>query len=64
MNRSMIRYVTSWILRIEGLLLCSSIVIGLIYREFAVLPAYLIVIAGCEGIGFLLSKQPGDNRIY
>lgn len=64
MNRAMIRYVTSWILRIEGLLLCSSIVIGLIYREFAVLPAYLIVIAGCEGIGFLLSKQPGDNRIY
>jgi trk system potassium uptake protein TrkH len=64
MNRAMIRYVTSWILRIEGLLLCSSVIIGLIYREYDVLPQYLIVIAGCEALGFLFSKKPEDSRIY
>jgi trk system potassium uptake protein TrkH len=64
MNFPMIRYVTSWILRIEGLLLCSSLIIALIYGEYSVMPAYFIVIAGCEGVGFLLSKKPADTRIY
>lgn len=64
MNRSMIRYVISWILRIEALLMVFPIIVGLIYHEPGPTLAYVKIAALCAALGFLFSKKPEDQQIY
>ncbi|MDD3279690.1 MAG: TrkH family potassium uptake protein [Lachnospiraceae bacterium] len=64
MNYKMIRYVLSWVLRVEGVLMLLPAFIGLLYREEAGW-AYLIMAAVCGAAGFLIClRQPKDREIY
>ncbi len=64
MNRSMIRYISGWVLKIEAALMLLPIIIALIYKEKQGW-WFLAVAAGCFALGFLLSfKKPKSNVLY
>ena len=63
MNNGMIRFVLSWILRVEGLLMFLPCVIAVIYREQEGW-VYLIMAGIAVAVGLLLSKKPADAEIY
>ena len=63
MNNGMIRFVLSWILRVEGLLMLLPCVIALICREEE--GWVYLILAGIEvAVGLLLSKRPKHMEIY
>ena len=63
MNNGMIRFVLSWILRVEGLLMLLPCVIALVYGEKEGW-VYLVMAAIAVAVGMLLSKRPKDIEIY
>ena len=64
MNYAMIRYVLSWIAKVEAGLLILPLLIAAIYREWAVLPVYAAIVALCFAVGLITSKKPKDTEIY
>lgn len=64
MNTKMLRYIISWVLKMEGILMIFPVLTGLIYREKESL-AYVAGGALCVGIGFLVArKKPERMEIY
>lgn len=64
MNRKMLRYVISWVLKVEGILLFLPALTGAIYRERQGL-AYVLCGLLCIGVGFLLCwRKPENMEIY
>ena len=63
MNNGMIRFVLSWILRVEGLLMLLPCMIAVIYREQEGW-VYLIMAGIAVVIGKLISKRPANVEIY
>ncbi len=63
MNYGMIRFVLSWILRLEGLLMFLPCVIALVCREEEGW-VYLILAGIAVAAGVLLSKRPKNMEIY
>lgn len=64
MNRKMLRYVISWVLKTEGILMAFPAITGALYREREAL-AYLLCGLFCVGAGFLLSRRkPEDMELY
>ena len=64
MNGAMIVYILGQVLRIEGLLMLPSCLVGLIYREQQGW-AYLLMGAVCLVVGTLISlKKPKNTMIY
>ncbi len=63
MNNGMIRFVLSWILRVEGLLMLLPCVIALIYGEQEGW-IYLFLAVIVFVFGFLLSRRPAHMEIY
>ena len=64
MNRKMLRYVISWVLKVEGILMFLPALAGAIYRERQGL-AYVLCGLLCIGVGFLLCwRKPENMEIY
>lgn len=64
MNRKMLRYVISWVLKTEGILMALPAITGALYREREAL-AYLLCRLFCVGAGLLLSRRkPEDMELY
>ncbi|MCI5650448.1 MAG: TrkH family potassium uptake protein [Fusicatenibacter sp.] len=64
MNDKMIRFIISWVLKLEAILMMLPVLIALIYREKEGF-VYLIWAAVCAGIGCLLCrKKPANMEIY
>ena len=63
MNNGMIRFVLSWILRLEGLLMFLPCVIALVFREEEGW-VYLILAGIAVAAGVFLSKRPDNMEIY
>lgn len=63
MNGLMILNILGHVLRIEGLLMLPSYLVGLIYREPEAW-AYLIMSAVCCGIGTLVIRKPPKNNFF
>ena len=64
MNGSMIIYILGYVLRIEGLLMLPSFLMGLIYGESQGW-TYLAMASACMVIGWLMSrKTPKDTHFY
>ena len=60
----MLRYVISWVLKVEGILLFLPALTGAIYRERQGL-AYVLCGLLCIGVGFLLCwRKPENMEIY
>lgn len=64
MNRKMIFYILSWVLKIEAILMILPIIAAVIYKEHEIL--YFLISAGsCALFGFLISpRRPKDVRLY
>ena len=60
MNRKMLRYVISWVLKVEGILMFLPALTGAIYRERQGL-AYVLCGLLCIGVGFLLCWQKPET---
>ena len=60
MNGKMLRYVISWVLKTEGILMVFPAVTGALYREQEGL-AYLLCGLFCVAVGFLLSRRKPEN---
>ena len=63
MNRSMIRYILGWVLKIEAVLLLLPCVVAVIYQEEAI-QAFLITVALCAVCGFLMTHKKPDNTVF
>ena len=64
MNRKMIFYILSWVLKIEAILMILPIITAIIYKEQEIL-YFLITAAACALFGFLISPhRPKDMRLY
>lgn len=64
MNRKMLQYVISWVLKMEGILMLLPALTGAVYREKEGL-AYLLCGLCCVAAGFLLSrKKPENMELY
>ena len=61
MNRKMLRYVISWVLKVEGILMFLPALAGAIYRERQGL-AYVLCGLLCIGVGFL--QCCGNRKIW
>ena len=64
MNYAMIRYVLSWVARVEAALLVLPLLIAVFYGEWQVFPVYAGTIVFCLAIGFLTAKKPKNTEIY
>ncbi|MCR4684943.1 MAG: TrkH family potassium uptake protein [Lachnospiraceae bacterium] len=64
MNRKMIFYILSWVLKIEAILMILPIIAAIIYKEHEIM--YFLISAGsCALFGFLISpRRPKDVRLY
>ncbi len=64
MNRKMIFYILSWVLKIEAILMILPIIAAIIYKEHEIM--YFLISAGsCALCGFLISpRRPKDVRLY
>ena len=64
MNYSIIRYILGIVLKLEGILMCLPLIVGIIYSEKSAY-SYVITIAMCLIIGTILShKKPKDTEFY
>ena len=63
MNYGMIRFVLSWILRVEGMLMLLPCLIALVFREQQGW-VYLILAVVAVAVGMLISKRPLHMEIY
>lgn len=64
MNTKMLRYILSWVLKIEGILMVFPALVGALYREKQGI-AYVLCGLLCVGTGFLLArKKPDHMEIY
>ena len=64
MNRKMVLYVLSWVLKVEALLMIAPMLAAVIYREKTGF-AFVIVSAACGAFAFLISrKRPKDVKLY
>ena len=50
------------ILMLEGAFMLPAILVALIYKEYSSIPAFVITIALCLAIGYVLSKVKQNNR--
>lgn len=64
MNRKMLRYILSWILKMEGILMVFPALTGALYQEKQGI-IYILCGLVCVGIGFLMAHRKPDNmEIY
>lgn len=63
MNLFMVLYVLGWILLCEGALLILPLGTAVIYSEYNTMPAFVITIAMCALLGFLLTFRKPKNRV-
>ena len=63
MNRSMIRYILGWVLKIEAVLMLLPCATAVIYQEKEI-TTFLIVTALCAACGFLLTLKKPDNTVF
>ena len=64
MNYSIIRYILGIVLKLEGILMCLPLIVGIIYSEKSTY-SYVITIAMCLIFGIILShKKPKDTEFY
>ncbi|MDD7739184.1 MAG: TrkH family potassium uptake protein [Fusicatenibacter sp.] len=64
MNDKMIRFIISWVLKLEAILMMLPVLIALLYQEKEGF-VYLFWAIVCAGIGFLICrKKPVDMEIY
>ena len=63
MNGSMILFILGYVLRIEGLLMLPSALVGLIYRESQGW-AYLAVGVLCVVLGTRFSRERPKNSVF
>lgn len=64
MNGSIIRYILGYVLRLEGILMLPSSLVGLIYGEWQGW-CYLVVAVLCALLGTIISwKKPADTVFY
>lgn len=62
MNILMVFYVLGWIMLCEGALLLLPLGVSLIYGEYSSSPAFVITIAVCSVLGFILTvRKPKDT---
>lgn len=62
MNVLMVFYVLGWIMLCEGALLLLPLGVSMIYGEYSSVPAFVITIAVCSVLGFLLTvRKPKDT---
>ena len=64
MNYGMIRFVLSWVLKVEGLLMLLPCLIALVYREQREGLVFLAIAGAAFLLGTLLSRRPRDMEIY
>lgn len=64
MNRSMIRYILGYVIRIEGALLLLPCIVALIYREYEGMYYWIVAIAAIL-LGLIIShSKPAEQVIY
>lgn len=65
MNRKMVLYFISWILKIEALCMLLPIVTGLIYFEYKPVMDFVITALICVVVSFIICpKKPSDSSFY
>lgn len=65
MNRSMLSYVMGVMMLSEGALMLVSVIVALIYQEYADIPAFVAPGLALMVVGFLLSrKRPKNDHFY
>jgi trk system potassium uptake protein TrkH len=63
MNYSFIIYIIGWILKAEAALMALPVLTSILYRETSGI-AFVITILICYGIGFLLTREKPENRVF
>lgn len=63
MNRSIIRYILGWVLKIEAILMLLPCVVAIIYRENSGI-AFLFSAALCGALGFAISFHKPENTLF
>ncbi len=64
MNIRIIRHILASVLRIEALSMLLSMICSLIYRENAVTNSWIISIAICVAVSFLISYKSPENKAF
>lgn len=65
MNYKIIRYILSWVMKIEAMCMGLPLICSLIYKEFDILPCWITCIVLCLACGFLICfKSPQNKNMY